>query len=506
MRWIFVLILFLAAGSAVGQEPQPPFFTADNCPTGTVLPEGIAAECGTVTVLEDRARPDGPRIRLRVVTLWRTDRELRPDPVLYINGGPGYVTGLGAEWLSGWLTVPKTLEWLSTRRLVLFDQRGVGESKLLPSPCGPFDPYELQQILDHKQPPGEIWSAAFRKSAKRCWARFREAGRDPSQITTGAIAADVADLRRALGYPTWNLWGFSFGSRVAMTVMRDHPEGIRSAILEGVWPPETNFYDYAANVGAAFDALLLACRADPGCAEGYPDLERRFLALAERFDAQPLMVPVSNGETARIDGWMFRDIVNGMLESSDRARFIPRMIAELEAENPRLLASSKKMEMLNLEMKELGWDQSVYISVACADLFPADPAWVEKSRTRDRRFAAQVWDQAVDGYCPSWPVPHSPANDAMPVTSDIPALLISGAFDPRTPPSWAEAAAKRLANGYSFVFPGQGHGVLYRGQPCAKRIADRFLADPSQWPDHDCFLNLPPMIFEPPENWQARRP
>ena len=110
------------------------------------------------------------------------------------------------------------------------------------------------------------------------------------------------------------------------------------------------------------------------------------------------------------------------------------------------------------------------------------------------------------GIAPSWPVPHSPASDAAPVTSEIPALLISGAFDPRTPPSWAEAAAKRLANGYSFVFPGQGHGVLYRGQPCAKRIADRFLDDPSAWPDHDCFLNLPPMIFEPPENWQARRP
>jgi len=505
MRWIFVLLLFLAAGTALAAEPQPPFLTRNDCPADTVLPEGIAAECGTVTVLEDRAKPDGPRIRLRVATLWRTDRELRPDPLLFIEGGPGRAVGLTGEWLSIWAAAT-SLEWLGTRRLILFDQRGVGESRLSPSPCGLFDHHESQQILDHTRPPRAVWAADFRRSAKRCWARLREAGHDPGQITTATIAADVADLRRAFGYPARNLWGFSFGSRVALTVMRDHPDGIRSAILEGVLPPEASFYDYAANTGQAFDALLLACRADPGCAEGYPDLERRFLALAGRFDHEPLTVAVSEDETARIDGWMFRDIVDGMLQSSDRARFIPRLIEELEAGESRLIANGKRMELLDLELKELGWEQSVYISIACADLFPADPAWVETARSRDRRFAAQVWDQAADGYCGSWPVPRSPASEAAPVTSEIPALLISGAFDPLTPPAWAESAVKRLAHGTSFVFPGQGHGVLNRGQPCARRIADRFLADPSQRPDHDCFANLAPMIFEPPARWRAGRP
>ncbi|WP_230983115.1 alpha/beta hydrolase [Inquilinus limosus] len=503
MRWILALALFLAAGSAAAEERRPPFFTADDCPAGLVLPEDVAVDCGTVTVLEDRARPDGPRIRLRVVTLWRTDRALQPDPVLYIGGGPGYATGLDAEWLPGWTMVPKTSDWLGTRRLVLFDQRGVGESRLLPSPCGPLDPYERQFVLDHNQPSSAIVAAALREKAKGCWARFREAGHDPGQITTATIAADVADLRQALGYPAWNLWGASFGSRVAMIVMRDHPEGIRSAILEGVWPPEANFYDSAANAGEAFDALLAACNADPGCAEGYPDLERRFLTLAERFDHAPLTIPISGGETARIDGWMFRDVVNGMLESSDRARFIPRMIEELEGGNPRLLASSKRIDLLDLEIRELAWDQSLYMSVACADLFPADPTWMDKARSRDRRFADQVWDQAADGYCAAWPVPHSPERDAAPVTSDIPALLISGAFDPRTPPSWAAAAVKRLAHGTSLVFPGQGHGVL---NPCAKRIIGRFLDDPARRPDHECFARLVPMIFEPPADWQARRP
>lgn len=354
MRWIFVLILFLAAGTTAAAEPQPPFFTPDACPAGTVLPEGVAAECGTVTVLEDRADPDGPRIRLRVVTLWRTDRELRPDPVLYINGGPGLWTGLDAEGLANWARAVKEQGWLGDRRLVLFDQRGVGASQILPSSCGRLDQFLMLEILDHTSRSDERWRASFREKAETCWSRFRQAGHDPGRITTLDIAADVADLRRAFGYGAWNLWGISFGSRVALTVMRDHPQGVRTAILEGVWPPEANFYDYARNTGEAF------------------------------------------------------------------------------------------------------------------------------------------------GYCAAWPVPRSPAADAAPVTSAIPTLLISGAFDPRTPPSWAEAISKRLPKSYSYVFAGYGHGVLDHGQPCAQEIAGRFLDAPSQRPDHDCFANLVPMIFAPP--------
>jgi pimeloyl-ACP methyl ester carboxylesterase len=430
MRWILVLLLSLVAGVAAGEEPQPPYFTPDDCPAGTVLPEGIAAECGTVTVLEDRVRPDGPRIRLRVATLWRTDRELRPDPLLFIEGGPGYAAGLKAEGLLNWAAAVRTVDWLGTQRLVLFDQRGVGESRLLSTSCGRIDRYARQEILDHTQPAREVWTAAFKENAERCWARLREAGHDPGRITTADIAADIADLREALGHPAWNLWGFSFGSRVAMTVMRDHPEGLRSVILEGVLPPEANFYDYAAKIGEAFDALIQTCQASAACNENYPDIERRFVALAERLDARPLTIPIADDATARIDGWMLRDFTDSMLRSPSDAMFLPFLVDELELDETRAIAAGKRLELQGYETAGEAFEQFVYVSVACADLFPADPGWVERARSRDLRFAAQIWDQAVDGYCASWPVPRSPARDAAPVTSDIPALLISGASIP----------------------------------------------------------------------------
>jgi pimeloyl-ACP methyl ester carboxylesterase len=503
MRWILSLLLFLAAPGAVAQEPQPPFFTARDCSADAALPEGIAAECGTVTVLEDRSRPDGPRIALAVATLWRTGQDLAPDPLLFIQGGPGLPTHLGAVDLKVWAGMVRSREWLGRQRLVLFDQRGVGESPILPTACPALDPNAVNRTIDHLQPPREAWLADLRRNADACWARYRDSGHDPGNITTATIAADVADLRLALGHPAWNLWGISFGSRVALTVMRDHPEGIRSVIVEGVAPPEANLIrEHVADLGSAFDALVATCRNDAGCNAAFPDLERRFLAVAAQLDANPWIIPVTAPDEpaimARIDGWALRDITFQMLGSPDKSRFLPLLVAEAEAGNMRLLDSMKTWQVLVAEFQQQDVVSDVYASVICADLLPAESDWIDRARSQDPRFADQIWNPGSDGSCAAWPVARSPAGDAAPVTSAIPTLLISGAFDPITPPARAEAAAKRLANGYSYVFPGQGHGILIRGQPCAGRIATRFLDDPGSRPDDACFANLAPPIFEPP--------
>ncbi|MGF6228476.1 pimeloyl-ACP methyl ester carboxylesterase [Inquilinus ginsengisoli] len=505
MRWIFTFLLFLAAGNAAGEEPQPPFFTADDCPAGTSLPYGVEVECGTVTVLEDRARPDGPLIRLRVATLRRFDRDVRPDPLLFISGGPGGPAGLDAKGLSNWASAIEHADWLAARPLVLFDQRGIGESGILATRCGPFDRYARQGILDHTQPAREIWTAAIRKSVKRCWERFRDAGHDPGQITTATIAADIVDLRQALGQPAWNLWGVSFGSRVAMTVMRDYPQGLRSVILEGVLPPEANVFDYAANSGQAFDALVRACEASAACNAAYPDLEQRFLALARRLDAEPLTVRITDDTSARIDGWMLRDMVIEMLRLPADAMFVPFLIDDLEANETRIVRMVKEHELLRAKNADKMLEQTVNASVTCADLIPAEPGWIERAAARDARFAVQMEDESIDD-CSLWPVPRSPARDADPVTSDVPALLISGAFDPTTPPSWAEAAVKRLAHSYSYVFPAHGHGVLYYGDTCAGSVAGRFLDNPAARPDDDCLADLRPLVFAPAPPRQRSAP
>ena len=108
-------------------------------------------------------------------------------------------------------------------------------------------------------------------------------GVDPSRYNSVASAADVADLRMALGYDRWNLLGVSYGTRLAQTVLRTHPEGVRSVILDSVYPTASDsLAELPDQMQAAFDHFFAACRADPACDGRYPNLEARFAALVDR--------------------------------------------------------------------------------------------------------------------------------------------------------------------------------------------------------------------------------
>ena len=106
-------------------------------------------------------------------------------------------------------------------------------------------------------------------------------------------AADVADLRRALGVSEWNLYGVSYGTRLALTIMRDQPEGVRSAILDSVCLPQADHYaEMAGNAERAFDLLFNSCAEDDACAEAFTDLETVFWDLVNHLDTQPVVFSI----------------------------------------------------------------------------------------------------------------------------------------------------------------------------------------------------------------------
>jgi pimeloyl-ACP methyl ester carboxylesterase len=72
-----------------------------------------------------------------------------------------------------------------------------------------------------------------------------------------------------------------------------------------------------------------------------------------------------------------------------------------------------------------------------------------------------------------------------PVVSNLPALVLTGQYDPITPPPYNKQVADSLSNSYFFEIPGIGHGAM-RGDDCALAIALQFLDDPSQKPDASC--------------------
>jgi pimeloyl-ACP methyl ester carboxylesterase len=100
----------------------------------------------------------------------------------------------------------------------------------------------------------------------------------------------------------------------------------------------------------------------------------------------------------------------------------------------------------------------------------------------------------MQAICAVWP--HGPvdADFAQPLHSDVPALLLSGEFDPATPPEWGARAAAGFTDALHLVFPGQGHGQ--ERLRCAQRIIRKFVdSGTAEGLDAACVEEIRPAPF-----------
>jgi pimeloyl-ACP methyl ester carboxylesterase len=204
-------------------------FETVKCPFTTRL--ALSFECGFLVVPEDREKPDGAQVRLAVAILRREASDKAPDPILFLEGGPG-ARALDAAGASAGKINDK-------RDLIFFDQRGAGYSQ--PDlDCSEVDYLEseiLAQNLSHAE---EI--PHFLTAFQACYDRLAEGGINLSAYNSAANAEDINDLLIALGYDQANLYGIPYGTRLALTVLRDHPERIRSVVLESTLPVQVDFF------------------------------------------------------------------------------------------------------------------------------------------------------------------------------------------------------------------------------------------------------------------------
>jgi pimeloyl-ACP methyl ester carboxylesterase len=274
------LFAIIAAG---GADPRYAV-TAAPCP-GSHAPdevEGHTVVCGTVNVPEDHTKPGGRRVDLTFMVL--KARSLSPalDPVVYLHGGPGSGIVRDPVLITRFLT-----EIRQRRHIVAFDQRGVDTSAGPDSRCYATvaDPGTLVQATQGEGDLGELGRQAIRA----CLAEIEANGADISTINTLQNAQDVRALTQALGFPSYNIFGTSYGTKLGQEVMRSAPDGLRAVILDSVWPVQVPMYDLmglplAENIRSLFDR----CAADAACAAAYPDLEARFWALWAKLETAPL--------------------------------------------------------------------------------------------------------------------------------------------------------------------------------------------------------------------------
>jgi pimeloyl-ACP methyl ester carboxylesterase len=135
-------------------------------------------------------------------------------------------------------------------------------------------------------------------ATEACHRELAATGADLSAYNSTESAPDFADLREVLGYAAWNVyWGSSHGAFLAQTLMREHPEAIRSVILDSVLPSIATIPGFWLNTHAGFDNLFQACAAEPACSAAHPCLEETSTGLVNKLEAEPLTTTVSDAAT-----------------------------------------------------------------------------------------------------------------------------------------------------------------------------------------------------------------
>lgn len=449
-------------------------------------PAGYDVECGWLIAPEDRSNPDnGETVQLHVA-IFKTRADGAPDdPIVYLEGGPG---GDALE------AIPFTFtqvfaQFVENRDFIMFDQRGTGYSS--PSLECKETTDLAYELLDADISTEEALTAEF-DALEDCRQRLAEEA-DLSQYNSEASAADLADLRVALGYDEWNLFGISYGTRLALTTMRDHPEGIRSVILDSTYPPEVDLpLEAGVNADRAFNVFFDACSGDAECSTAFPDLRSRFFALVDRLEADPVMVSILDVFTfesydALVDGDTLLALLFQSLYSTELIPVLPGLIEDAEQGDYQSMELLLSNFFANIGFISVGQTYSVQCREEVAF---TDPEALAASGDFDpyiQRFveAGSNTGPFVLEICDMWDVGIADPVENEPVRSDIPTLVLAGEFDPITPPRWGELAAQNLSHSYFIEFPGLGHGTSVADE-CAFSIVQAFLDDPLVLPGTLC--------------------
>ncbi|MGW1518040.1 alpha/beta fold hydrolase [Streptomyces sp. NPDC002287] len=477
------------AGTAGGARYVP-----GACPrTPQPVAELDGARCGTLTVPENRARPGGRTIRLGVAVIPALARTPRPDPVVWLAGGPGDdAVGEAKLAVDGGLN--------RDRDVILMSQRGTysADPALLCPQVDEFNAHVIGMVYD-----APSTGRAHVDATKACRKKLAATGADLSAYNDTESAADYADLRAALGLKEWNVFGISYGTQLALVYMRLHPEGIRSVGIDGILPPSRG-----GSVGAwssarqGFDGLFKACAAQPACNSRYPDLPATFQRLVRQLEAKPVTTTVTVPGQAKpvkvvLDGGA---LLTWLTTATHTPAVVPRSLDELAHGKPERIA--RQWAGWRLAPQAIGSvSHGLVYGVFCSEWTPYETrAQVLRAGQQafpdfPRSAQAQAPQLAfLREDCDVWNVPAAPRSIRDVTTSDIPTLALSGGFDAQTGADNGPYVARTLNKATVVTVPYEPH-VVFATSKCAQGVTASFLDTPTA-PDTSCLKGLKPPVFD----------
>jgi pimeloyl-ACP methyl ester carboxylesterase len=458
--------LGLPAAAAAAAAPASQATAARSCH----LPGAEEAlRCLSISVPLDYAKPGAGSLKLHVTVAPAFRESARTDPLFVLAGGPGQA---GSDVLPLLSAAFKRVR--ATRDIVFIDQRGTG----------------LSGKLDCENPANEdtMSDAELEAVLQRCIG----ARKVPfAAYTTAAAAHDIEQVRRTLGYGKVNVWGGSYGTRLGQAYARAFPDSVRSLVLDGVAAPEQVIPAGGRDGEAALGKLFEQCRLDAACNKAYPNLRTEYASLAARAEAG-LKLSIADPRTAQpvsftMTSQRFFGTVHNILYSPADARRLPFLIHS--AYQGRWEPFIARHNIAGDFASDASSAIMLYLAVVCAEDMPRmTPALLkEDAATLTRPLADRL-----PGLCKTLNVPAVPWTE--PATIQAPALLLSGALDPVTPPRRAESAARRMPKAQQLVVANAGHGVSQLG--CAPRLLREFLDRPDSPLDAKCLSEIPAPTFQ----------
>ena len=438
------------------------------------------ADCGYVTVPENRTSKSDRKIKLAVVRA-KSSGKTPGAPLVLGTGGPGG-GGLGNVQGAagpGFLTTYGPI--LKDRDFVLFSQRGTALAKPTLD-CPAYNALTFEAST--KGMSLEERGKATRDALMKCAEAFKAQGVDLAAYNSNENADDVDSIRQALGYDKIFYYGESYGTQLGQFVLRRHPGILEGIMLDGVVPVTKEKSVQVQDIPGAFRRVFAACAADKACNAAYPGLEKMLTETIDRLAKNPMPYKLElQGQKPidlKVDDLLAMNALFISLYLPDGYAKLPEYIKQLHDGSLAPMAATLSYVLADSDNARV-----MHYAINCTD----DPTTsmvdlgLKDMPAVYARFVASD-GQNYAGICPALALPQLPADSDALVKSDLPALVIQGGLDPATPPSGGLDVVKGLPKSTEVLVPSGNH--VQFSNPCVVSIVENFMRNPTAKPDLSC--------------------
>ncbi len=470
-------------------QPTTPSLVQSECATDALTE--AQAQCYTFYAQENRAAPNGTVVELPVAVVGSDSANTPADPAFFFPGGPGY------SMLGSSERIAQLKKDVGSRALVLIDHRGFihAEPALRCPDYAQVSPYHniiftpaVSSSLDTMERLHSVTSVV-----EDCYDKLVGEGIDVAQYNSYAIAQDVEDIRRLLGYGKINAYGRSTGGGTALAYMRYFPESVRAAVLVSPWfnnlrngAPIDEFYTLKQTYT---DVLGLCVRQSEVCHQMLPAWFLAVERARRALDARPFVTTVGPAQgtekTLYFDGAAFLHTL--YLTLPDSYARLPAIVSEVQDGDYSSLEEFFLVADYDPEPDAPRYALGYFLAHVCNDMGANRPTREDITNMVQR-------EPAILGFEPPWVCAWWGSDGAVPPEhnfrnqSTTPTLSIHGQMDACCGIRWGEHLAQTMPNVQIVELQAQGHTP---DTECGSDLMVGFLEAPGKPVDTSCADDIP---------------